>query len=102
MDAGSSEITWIILAGAVLTYMTRFGGHLILSRFQTIPPRVLAALDAVPAAVMTTLFAPVALTTGWPETITMALVALVGLRFNIIALLITAGVSIVVLRSFFG
>ena len=28
-----SSITWIIIAGAVLTFLTRIGGHLVLSRF---------------------------------------------------------------------
>ncbi|GKX32427.1 MAG: membrane protein [Rhizobiaceae bacterium MnEN-MB40S] len=102
METASSEITWIIIAGAILTYMARFGGHVVLSRFKSVPPRVLAALDAVPAAVMTTLFAPVALTNGWPEAIAMGLVLLVGLRFNMTAMLVTACVSIVALRHLFG
>ena len=49
---------WIILAGAVLTYLTRIGGHLVLSRFERVHPRVEAGLNAVPAAVLTTLVAP--------------------------------------------
>ena len=44
---------WTILAAALATYLTRVGGHLVLSRFQKLDPRVEAALDAVPAAVMT-------------------------------------------------
>ena len=28
-----STTLWIIFAGAVLTYLTRVGGHLVLSRF---------------------------------------------------------------------
>ncbi|MFZ1680343.1 MAG: AzlD domain-containing protein, partial [Rhizobiaceae bacterium] len=55
-----SDILLIILAGAVLTYLTRFAGHAVLSRFRTIHPRVDAALNAVPAAVLTTLVAPAA------------------------------------------
>ena len=49
-----SDIYIAILAGAFLTYLTRIGGHLILSRFEHIHPRVEAALNAVPAAVLTT------------------------------------------------
>jgi uncharacterized membrane protein len=39
----------------VLTYLARVGGHLVLSRFERIHPRVEAGLNAVPAAVLTTL-----------------------------------------------
>ena len=55
-----STTVWIILAAAVVTYLTRIGGHVLLSRFQRIHPRVEAGLDAVPAAVLTTLVAPAA------------------------------------------
>jgi uncharacterized membrane protein len=50
----------IILAGAVMTYLTRAGGHMVLSRFDRVHPRIEAALNAVPAAVLTTLVAPAA------------------------------------------
>ncbi len=72
-------MTWVILAGAVVTYLTRIGGHLVLSRFDEIPPRVEAALNAVPAAVLTTLVAPPLLHAGpveWAATIVAGLVAL--------------------------
>ena len=55
-----STTLWIILWGAVVTYLTRVGGHLVLSRFEHIHPRVEAGLNAVPAAVLTTLVAPAA------------------------------------------
>ena len=35
-----STTLWIILCGAVVTYLTRVGGHLVLSRFERIHPRV--------------------------------------------------------------
>ena len=50
----------IILAGAFMTYLTRAGGHMVLSRFDRVHPRIEAALNAVPAAVLTTLVAPAA------------------------------------------
>ena len=59
-----STTAWIILSAAVLTYLTRVGGHLVLSRFETVHPRVEAGLNAVPAAVLTTLVAPAAMTAG--------------------------------------
>jgi uncharacterized membrane protein len=72
---------WIILAGAVVTYLTRIGGHLVLSRFQRIHPRIEAALDAVPAAVLTALIAPLTAMAGpmeWAALVVAALVALCG------------------------
>ena len=55
---------WIIVFGAIATYLTRVGGHLVLSRFERIHPRVEAGLNAVPAAVLTTLVAPAAASAG--------------------------------------
>ena len=55
-----STTFWIIIAGAIATYLTRIGGHLVISRFEHIHPRVEAGLNAVPAAVLTTLVAPAA------------------------------------------
>ena len=54
-------------AGAVVTYLTRVGGHLVMSRFEHIHPRVEAGLNAVPAAVLTTLVAPAACSAGRPN-----------------------------------
>ena len=51
-----STTFWIILAGAIATYLTRVGGHLVISRFVNVHPRVEAGLNAVPAAVLTTLW----------------------------------------------
>ncbi|MEN0000541.1 MAG: AzlD domain-containing protein [Pseudomonadota bacterium] len=48
----------VILAAAVATYFTRVAGHIVLSRFEAIPPRLEAALNAVPAAVLTTIVVP--------------------------------------------
>jgi len=43
-----SSTFWIIIAGAIATYLTRIGGHLVISRFDNIHPRVEAGLNAVP------------------------------------------------------
>ncbi|TGR73365.1 AzlD family protein, partial [Mesorhizobium sp. M1C.F.Ca.ET.189.01.1.1] len=59
-----STTFWIIVAGAIATYLTRIGGHLVISRFDHIHPRVEAGLNAVPAAVLTTLVAPELLNAG--------------------------------------
>ncbi len=96
------QITWIILAGAIATYATRAGGYLVLSRFKSLPPRVSAALDAVPAAVLTTLFAPALVSNGPAEAITLVIVAAVALRFNLAIVLIAGAVSIITLRALMG
>lgn len=100
--SGIPEITWTILAGAIATYMTRAGGYLVLSRFKSLPPRVSAALDAVPAAVLTTLFAPALVSNGPAEALTLILVALVALRFNLAIVLLAGAASIIALRAVTG
>ena len=94
-----SDITWIILFGALATYATRIGGHLVLSRFERIPRRVPAALDAVPAAVLTTLIVPTIVTNGPAETFTLIIVGIAALRLPLIAVLALGAVVIVMLRS---
>jgi uncharacterized membrane protein len=93
-----SDIYIAILGGALLTYLTRIGGHLILSRFEHIHPRVEAALNAVPAAVLTTLVAPAALTQGWPETVTLIVAALASTRLPLLGMFALGWVMIVALR----
>ena len=93
-----SDIYIAILAGAFLTYLTRIGGHLILSRFEHIHPRVEAALNAVPAAVLTTLVAPAALTQGWPETATLIVAGLASLRLPLLGMFALGWVTIAALR----
>ena len=73
---------WIILAAAVLTFLTRAGGYWVLARFKTIHPRVEAGLAAVPAAVLTTLVAPAAAQGSLPELAALGAAALVGTRFG--------------------
>jgi hypothetical protein len=51
--AARPDIILLICAAAFVTYLTRIGGHLLLSRFKHINPRVESALEAVPAAVIT-------------------------------------------------
>ncbi|HEY9058700.1 MAG TPA: AzlD domain-containing protein [Aurantimonas sp.] len=74
----------IILAGA-LTYLTRAGGHLLLARIGSLPPRLEAALNAVPAAVLTTIVTPVLVTGGWPERIAILVCLILSLRLPLIA-----------------
>lgn len=98
-----NETLWIILAGAVMTYLTRIGGHLVLSRFERIHPRVEAALDAVPAAVLTTLFAPALFNGGPAEIAAMVAAGLVALVWGgIMPMFLTGAVVLIGLRHLLG
>ena len=89
----------LILACALVTVMTRTGGYLILSRFATIPPRVAAALDAVPAAVMITLVAPAAFSGTFREAAVLVLAVALGLRFGPTVTVFAAVAALIALRS---
>lgn len=97
-----STTVWIILAGAVATYLTRVGGHLVLSRFQRLHPRVEAGLNAVPAAVLTTLVAPAALSAGPSELAALAVAAIVALRGGMMTMFLAGAATLIVLRHFIG
>ena len=97
-----SDIYIIIIASAVLNYMTRLGGHLVLSRFGTLNPRVEAALNAVPAAVITTLVAPTFLTHSWPETVALLIAGLAALRLPLLGMFAVGWVTIIALRWIAG
>lgn len=86
-DLFNQDLTWLIIALGVLTFLTRILGDLVLSRFETIHPRLEAGLNAIPAAVITTLVVPPALTKGPLEAMTLVIVAIACLKIpSIIAL----------------
>ena len=89
-----SETYWLILALGVATYATRSLGYLIVSQFGTLHPRVMAALDAVPAAVITTIVLPPVIEGGLAERLTFVIAVLLSLRLS---MPITLAISIVVL-----
>lgn len=97
-----SEAIWIILAGAAMTYLARAGGHVVLSRFERIHPRVEAGLNAVPAAVLTTLFAPALFGGGPAEIAAMVVAGLVALRFSFMPMFIAGAVVLIALRHLLG
>ncbi|MBO3760822.1 AzlD family protein [Ciceribacter sp. L1K22] len=94
----SPYMTAVILLSALATYLTRIGGHLVISRMKTIPPRLEAALNAVPAAVLTTLVAPAFFAGGWDVKVAMTAAFLVGLRFSAIPLLVAGWVTVMIMR----
>jgi uncharacterized membrane protein len=97
-----SSTVWIILAGAALTYLTRIGGYVVLSRFERINPRVEAGLNAVPAAVLTTLVAPAALSAGPAELIALVVAGLVALRGGMMSMFLTGAAVLIALRYLIG
>ena len=94
-----SETVLLITACAVATYITRIGGHLILSRFGSIHHRVEAALDAVPFAVLTALVAPSLVNKGWAEALAIIITIIASTRLSMIVTLVTGLISLVVLRQ---
>ncbi|AZO00423.1 AzlD family protein [Mesorhizobium sp. M9A.F.Ca.ET.002.03.1.2] len=97
-----STTLWIIVAGAIATYLTRIGGHLVISRFENIHPRVEAGLNAVPAAVLTTLVAPAALGTGPAEWVALIVAGLVSLRGGLMAMFLAGAAVLILARQFVG
>ena len=92
----------LILACAAATYLTRFGGHMILSRFGSIHHRVGAALDAVPTAVMAALVAPSLISHGPAESLAIAIAGLTALRVPLMFSVAAGMVAVVALRMAMG
>lgn len=100
-ESGShGDVVAIVLALAALTYLTRIGGHLILSRFSAIHPRLEAGLEAVPMAVIATLVVPPAFTHGLAEALAIAIVCIAALRLNTISVVLLGLAALVGARSF--
>lgn len=78
------ETIWLILALGAITYITRSSGYLIVSRFGRFHPRVLAALDAIPAAVLTTIVIPPVINGGLAERLAFMVALMVAFRFSVI------------------
>jgi len=93
-----SPNTWIIIFGALVTYLTRIGGYLVISRIRALPPRLAAALDAVPAAVLATLVVPAALSQGLAEFFTILVAILLSMRLSLLPMFILGAITIVALR----
>lgn len=92
----------IILAAAVATYATRIGGYILITTMKRIPPRMEAALAAVPAAVLTTLVAPAFFTGGWEVKLALAVALLIGLRVSHTWMLVAAWAVVMAWRHTVG
>lgn len=99
----SGSQTWLVIAGAAIaTYVTRFAGYAILTRFHRLHPRVEAALNAVPAAVLSTIVAPGLLTGGPSELAALAVAGLTALRFGLLQVFLAGGATLILLRALAG
>ena len=93
---------WLILAAAAATFMTRIGGYVLITRMRTIPPRLEAALNAVPAAVLTTLFAPAFFTGGLDVKLAMLVALAVSLKYPGLIMLAAGWATAMLCRQVFG
>lgn len=93
-----SDIWWLILAAAGLTYLTRIGGHVVLARFERIPPRLDAALNAVPAAVLTAIVAPVLVDGDRAERLVIVLCGFLAFRLALLPTVVIGTVLVALLR----
>lgn len=89
------ETALIILACAAATYLTRVGGHLVLSRLGEINYRARAALSSVPTAVLTALVAPYVVTNGSAEAVAILVAGLAALRTSLMVS-VAAGLAVLV------
>lgn len=91
-----------ILAAALATYGTRIGGYLLINSMSRIPARMEAALNAVPAAVLSALIAPAFVYGGLDVTLTLILALLIGLRASTLTMLAASWAFVVLLRYLIG
>ena len=91
-----------ILAAAVATYLTRTMGFVLIRSMNRIPPRMEAALNAVPAAVLSALVAPSFVYGGVDVTLTLIVALLIGLRAPSLVMLGCAWIFVVAFRHLVG
>jgi uncharacterized membrane protein len=87
-----------ILAMAVITYPTRIAGIFVAGRL-ALRGRAKAAFDAIPPAVLVAVIAPMALATGWRETLAALLTAIAATRLPLLATIATGVLAVVALRA---
>jgi uncharacterized membrane protein len=86
-----------IVVMAVITYGTRIAGPFIAQRL-LLRGRARAAFDAIPAAVLVAVIAPMALATGWRETAAAAITILAATRLPLLATIVVGVAAVVLLR----
>jgi uncharacterized membrane protein len=91
----SGDALLTVLAMALITYATRAGGLWLMARL-TPSPRVEAALEALPGALLVALVAPTVLARGPAEALAALAAGLVMARTGNVVLAMGAGVGLVV------
>ncbi len=92
------HLIYIILAAALATFLTRIGGYVMITQMKRIPPRMEAALNSVPAAVLSTLVAPAFISGGWDVAAAMLVALIVGLRFSSLWMLLVGWLVVMAIR----
>jgi uncharacterized membrane protein len=87
-----------ILAMAVITYLTRIAGLFVAGRL-ALRGRAKAGFDAIPPAVLVAVIAPMALATGWRETLAALFTAIAATRLPLLATIATGVLAVVALRA---
>ncbi len=92
------QLIYIILAAAVATFLTRIGGYVMITQMKRIPPRMEAALNSVPAAVLSTLVAPAFVYGGFDVAAAMLVAFAVGLRVSSLWMLAVGWLVVMTIR----
>ena len=87
-----------ILGMGLVTYLTRIGGD-VLMRNRELGPRMTAALNAVPPAILTAVIAPSVLAAGLAEAIAGLITVLAAFRLPLFATILIGVGSVIVLRA---
>jgi uncharacterized membrane protein len=87
-----------MLGMGVVTYITRIGGDLLM-RNRTLGPRMTAALNAVPPAVLMAVIAPSVLSAGLAEAIAGVITLIAAFRLPLLATIVVGVASLVLIRS---
>ncbi len=95
-------MTLLIAAAAAATFLTRIAGYVLVKRLKSMPPRLEAALNAVPAAVLTALVAPAFFYGEIDVKVAMAAALLIGLRVGAIPMLIGGWATVMLMRQLIG
>lgn len=89
----------VILAMAVVTYLTRVAG-IVTARFaaRMQSGRMAAALEALPPAVFISIIAPTVLLSDWPEAVAAGVTILASIRLPMLAAIAAGMGTVVALR----
>ncbi len=94
--------TFVAIVGmAAVTYATRITGLFIAGRI-ALSGRAQAAFEAIPAAVLVAVIAPMILATGTAETLAALATAVAATRLPLIGTIVVGVAAVVLLRSVLG